>query len=101
MGCPRTFAEAWIWFRVSWVLGSRTSETELPSPEDSSQGAVEGGHGGGEAAPRSASGHAGMDPHARECRAFSACVCVAVSVYLYVRCSSRSNLVDGAAGLCM
>lgn len=46
-------------------------------------------------------GPAGLDPHPRECRAFSACVRVAVSVYLYVCHSSRSSLVYGAAGLCM
>ncbi|XP_061065153.1 UBA-like domain-containing protein 1 isoform X3 [Eubalaena glacialis] len=101
-GCPHAYPAAracgtqlsWIWFRVVWVLVDRTSENKQPSPEDSPAPPHPRGL-------RSSPGPVGLDPHPRECRAFSACVRVAVSVYLYVCRSSRSNLVYGAAGLCM
>lgn len=46
-------------------------------------------------------GPVGLDPYPWECGAFSACVRVAVS-YVFIRMSLfKSNLVYGAAGLCM
>lgn len=103
-----------IWLRVAWVpgeqhLGDRTAfpqkRTHLPCPalpcpsSEVLQTVIQQRHGW--LLTWSSLQPAILDPYTWECRAFSACVRVAVYMYLYVCRSLKSNLVNGAPGLCM
>uniref|UniRef100_A0A3Q2L4Z5 UBA like domain containing 1 n=1 Tax=Equus caballus TaxID=9796 RepID=A0A3Q2L4Z5_HORSE len=98
--CMDLVESSGCWWTELQRPSSLPQRTHLPHP---TQGAAEKRHRCGDSAGSCLGapwGPAGLDPHPRECRVF-ACVRVAVSVYLYVCRTSRSNLVYGAAGLCM